>query len=60
MGFVDGHLVGTYAVFNAKTQTINLTKDVTLLSYSFDEWNKVEKPTIIPLSCKGYNDEKLK
>ena len=27
------------------------------LDKSFGEWNKVEKPTVIPMSCEVSNDE---
>ena len=33
---------------------------MTFLDKSFGEWNKVEKPTVVPMSNEGSNNEAIK
>ena len=60
LGFREGHPLGTYHAFNPKPRKISLTKDATFLVMSFGEWNTVEKPTVVPMSYEGSDDEKVK
>ena len=57
MGFTDEHPVGTYPVLNLKNQKISLTKYMTFLNKSYDEWDKVDKSVIVLINYEGSNDE---
>ena len=59
-GFANGHSVGTYWVFNLKTQNICLTKNLTFLNKSYDEWNEVHKTFLTSTIHEGSNDEEFK
>ena len=43
--------------FNNKTHAICITNDMTLLKQSYNEWDKVEKPVVVPINYEG-SDEK--
>ena len=58
--FTECHPVRTYNVFTTKTRLISLTKDVTLLSESFGEWNKIKKPTVIPMVYERLYNKEIK
>ena len=60
MGFADGHPVGTYQVLNPKTYKICLTKYMTFLNKSYDQWGKVKNPVLVPASYEGLMRERLK
>ena len=57
VGFVDGFPVGTFQVLDSKAQTNNLKCDMTSLGNSYNEWDKVENPTFIPVSYEGSDNE---
>ena len=52
VGLADGHSVSTYSMFNPKAPKL-AQKNVTFLFKSHDEWNKVEKPTLVFISYEG-------
>ena len=41
---------GTYCIFNPKMRKDFLTNDVTFPEKPHGKWNKIEKPTEVPLS----------
>ena len=56
-----GHPVGTYWVYNPKTKTVILTKNMTFLQKSYRDWEKVEKLVVISKNYEGsFDDLELK
>ena len=55
--FVAGEAISTFCVLYPNTQKISPTNDVTFLDKSHGEWNKAEKPTVVPVSYEGSHDE---
>ena len=56
VGFIEGHPVGTYCVFNPKTKTIIFTKDITFLQKSNKYWSRIEKLFLVPISYEELDD----
>ena len=60
MGFIDGSPVDTGNVLNPMIKKICLTKDMTFLTKSYYEWNKMDKPVIFPLVMRSQMKKTLK
>ena len=45
---------------NHKALKICLAKDLTFLNKSCGEWDKMEKPVVVPISYEGSDEEKVK
>ena len=57
VGYSEGHLTGTYQVFNPKTKKIISTRDMTFLQKSYGEYSKVKKPVLVTMSYEGLDEE---
>ena len=59
LGFAEGHRTSTYCIFNFKTKTIILTKEVTFLQKSYENWSNVKKPVLVTTSYEGSDDKEV-
>ena len=54
MGCLGGSPFSTNQFLNPKT------KDITFLNKSYDEWDKVKNPAVVPISYRGSDKERVK
>jgi hypothetical protein len=47
LGYAKDHAIGTYRVYNPKTNKVLLTRDVTFLRESHNDWVAEEEPTLV-------------
>jgi hypothetical protein len=46
-GYAKDHAIGTYYVYNSKTNKVSLTRDVTFLCESHNDWVAEEEPASV-------------
>ena len=47
LGYAKDHAIGTYRVYNPKTNKVSLTRDVTFLRESDNDWVAEEEPASV-------------
>ena len=47
LGYAKDHAIGTYRVYNPKTNKVSLTRDVTFLRESHNDWVAEEEPASV-------------